>query len=150
MDRENNYIVELLNLSEVDTVTHAPTTKTVVLQPPVGFVYEVIDINYNAGDPSGSGSGTHQIYGRYEGAFSDIFRVKGNFGSSISIIVSGLVGNAGETPSAIADQLRLMQHTMIVSNTCFLNFNYTNSTDVDQTGTRSLTVVVKKYREAVD
>ena len=148
MGREDNYTIEVVDLSDA-TAVNAAASNTQLLQPPVGFVYEVIDVGYSAANPAGSGSGTHQIYMEFQGALSDMIRVKGNFGSAVEIAVSGFIGNNNETPAAIADQMRMMHHELFASNSVPLDCTYTNNTDVQKTGTRSLIFVVKKYREAV-
>ena len=148
-DREGNYAIEVIDLTATATVTHGPTSSTVQLKPPVGFVYEIVDIGYTAPDPAGSAAGTHSLHCNYLGAFSDVFRILCTTGTALFISVSGFFGDSSETPATDPDQYRLMRKYLVASNAVPLEFVYTNSTDVDQVGTRTLIVVVKKYREAI-
>jgi len=152
MDRENNYKLELKDLSEDTTVTHAPTTNTITLQAPVGEIWEVVDMAYNAPAPAGSSAGTHQLYGRYTDAVSTsfIFKIISNFGATILMFRNGFQGDVSESPSASADQYKIMRDgIIIVSNAVTFDFEYTNSTDADQVGNRKLTLLVKVRREAI-
>ncbi|GAG96432.1 unnamed protein product, partial [marine sediment metagenome] len=114
------------------------------------YVYEVIEIDYSAPDPSGSGSGTHRIMMSSEGMSNYHLLVIANTGSAISIAAAGFTGDASETPSAITQQYMLMKEGVIIAtNDLPLNCKYTNGTDVSQTGTRTLKFLLKVYREAV-
>lgn len=149
VNRINNYKIEVVDLSDDTTVTPAGTDVQ-TLQPPVGFTYEVIDIGYQCAAPAGAGSGTHQLYGEYTGAYVEMMRVKSVFGSAVQIIAAGFNGDSQEVPSAAADQFRLMHLEMIkCSRSVPFVFTYTNGTDVNKTGTRTLIVIVKKRREAI-
>lgn len=148
-DREGNYTIEVITLTDDTTITHAPTTQTLQLKPDVGFVYEVLDIGYQAPDPVGSGAGTHQLYISYNGAFNDMARIKATTGNAVWIAITGFDGDSSEVPSAIGDQYDIMHNRLHASNSVPIDFAYTNSTDVDQSGTRTLIIVVKKYREAI-
>ncbi len=149
-DREGNYELKLITLTDDTTVAHAPTSITNTLQPDVGFIYQIIEIGYTAPDPIGSGAGTHKIVGEYNGAYKPIFSITGTTGTAISINLSGFTGDSDETPTNIREQQILKNGGLIfASNSVPFNFTYTNSTDVDQTGTRTCIVFVKKYREAI-
>jgi len=146
--KEPGFVLLFVDLSDDTLVTHGPTTNTVTLRPPKGWIYEVIDLGYEALDPIGSGAGTHQIYGTYADSFSDVFRVVSNTGTDIYISVSGFFGTT-DSPAAIANQLEIMHKGVIkASYDVPFEFRYTNSTDVDKTGTRTCKLIVKKYPEA--
>lgn len=146
-DREGNYTLELIDLSDDTTVAHAPTAITNTLQPPVGFVYEVVNIDYNAPAPVGDSAGTHKVTVEYDG--TSLALINGNHSTTIKIYQAGFSGDVGEIPGIVDDQLRIMREWLVASYDNPIDFVYTNSTDADQTGTRVLRVWVKKYREAI-
>ena len=149
MEREKNYTLEVIDLSDDTQVNSGGASITNSLQPPVGFVYEILSISYNAPDPSGSGSGTHQMTLTNLGMTYFEVYLKANFGNGVTINGSGFTANAGEIPSALAQQYEMTHKWLYASNSIPLNINYKNDTDVNQTGTRSCKVLVKKYREAI-
>lgn len=152
MDRENKYKLVMLDLTKTGTLAHAPTTETTLLQAPVGFIYEVVDITFTAGDPAGSGAGTHKLEATWTNgdAAKTIFKIISNFGGSVLIFRNGFQGSASESPAAAADQYDIIHRGPLkVSNTVTIDIKYNNSTDVDQAADRDLFIVVKKYREAI-
>lgn len=152
MDRENNYKLVVISLTTDATVTHAPTTVVSTLQPPKGFVWEVISVYSQIPDPVGSAAGTHvlEIYPlNRENALDEFSTITSNTGSNISIRNSIGIQADTETPSNIAQQYEMLHNIMVASYDEPLAFSYTNSTDVDQSGTRYLVITVKEYREAI-
>jgi len=148
MTRSNNYTLELVDLTDDTTVTPAGTNIQ-LLQPPKGFVYEVIQLGYMAPDPGGSGSGTHKLDGKFTGEYSNLLSIVSTFGNFAAINTFGFVGDSSEAPSALSNQYHIMHGNVIAaSNSLPFVFTYTNDTDVNQAGTRILKLVVRKYREA--
>ena len=79
---------------------------------------------------------------------SRIFYLSSNTGSAIKT-ASNSFDATSETPSGTAQQFDIIagKIPLIASNQYKLIFNYTNNTDVNQTGTRLLKILVKEYPE---
>ena len=147
--RLNNYTLEILDIDDDTTVTHAPTSITNALTPPPGFVYEILSLSVSIPDPAGSAAGTHSLLIQPAGAASNqrIFKIDANTGSTIVCKYNQWTATT-VNPGAAAQQFTQLS-ACIASFDVPLNFVYTNSTDVDQAGTRAIQMLVKKYREAV-
>jgi len=149
MDRENNYKLEIVDLSDDTEVAHTVGTNTQLLQPPVGFVYEVMAIDYDAPTIGGSSSGTHRLYITPDSFISPVALIIATFASYVRIRDFQFYGNQAETPSAAASQFTIINSGLVASYDHPITFEYFNWTDVAQAGTRALIFVVKKYREAI-
>jgi len=144
---------DIINLSNDDTVTSGNDNDQ-TLQPPQGFIYQVVGITYHAPDPVGSGAGTHQleVYHADMGlatVYFDGFRVIGNTGSGVFIHKVGLQGDNDEKPANDNQQFPLLYQWLYASYDHPLTFKYTNDTDVSQTGTRGCYVAVLIHKEAM-
>lgn len=153
MDREGNPKLLRIDATDDTTVAHAPTLITMLeLKPDIGFLYEVISIFALIPDPVGSAAGTHTLEFSATGRTSNddqFLKVTSNTGTAILIRDSnGLVGTS-EVPSGQSSQDDIIHHTMWASNDWPILIEYKNSTDVDQSGTRQLFVLVKIWREAI-
>jgi len=61
-----------------------------------------------------------------------------------------LIGGAKETPSDTDSQYDILTNgRLVASHSVPLNFVYNNATDVAQTGTRTLEIIVKRLPEGV-
>jgi len=146
--KEDRYTTKLIDLSDDTEVAHTGGQNVQTLQPDVGFVYEVINISYNA--PAVGTSGTHDLEMKYTGDLHYIVRVRSTFATAIAIKSLGFIGDSSEEPAATNDQYDLMRRgVLIATNGLPISIPYTNDTDVAQAGTRELLIVVKKYREAI-
>jgi len=140
--------LENLTLTESDTV-NASASKAVNIQPPVGIVYQIIMMRAHAADPAGSSAGTHKFRGYYKTAGSNgtCFLCSSNTGGAVAINLTSWVGTASKQPADLTDQIALIGNGMLWSDhTEYFVIRYENDTDVNQTGPRTLEVVVKKYR----
>jgi len=152
MDREINFKIVALDLSDDTQVNSGGGTHVTYIKPDVGYIYEVINIEYRAVDPDGGGastSGTHQVEFQVPDQLFWLIKVVADFGNNTSIFGSGFNGNNSETPAAVADQYEAMHKWLSASNSCPITVTYTNNTDKHQTGTRDFHVLVKKRREAI-
>jgi len=147
----NGFKLKLIDLSDNTSVASSGGTNKQTLQPDPGKIYEVCKIWYVASDPAGSSAGSHKIECHYEttgDTYNGVFRIAGNTGSGIYTRFGGFVGDSEEAPSTEAtQQLYIGSCNLVCSNTYPLNFTYTNSTDVNQTATRTLKILVKEYNE---
>ncbi len=152
-NREGNYKFEIFDLDDDTNVIATTGTHVITFTPPVGFVYEVTDIEYSAQDPASGGastSGTHRLDVTQTGKVSILFRLVGTFGNAIAVTNAyGFEGDSLENPGNIAQQYERMHSTIILSNSHPAVFTYSNLTDVAQAGTRRLRMSVKIYREAI-
>jgi len=146
----DGYSFELIDLSDDTTVTHAPTTIVNTLQPPAGYIYEVVALYYRANHPVGDTAGTHKlkIIGQ-NSSFDYYASITSNFDVDITITGGYLFGGTSKLPVTAAYQWDVMHHCLFASYDQPLDFRYTNSLDVDQTGTRTLEVWVKKTAELI-
>ena len=137
-----------IDLSD-DTAVAAAGTNTQTLTPPLGNVYQIIDIYYNAPDPAGSAAGTHELGIKQVTVTSDRYRalIRASTGNAITVNYAGFIGDSAETPSNIREQLLFIRGQLWASNTYPMKFVYDNDTDVQQAGTRALEILVKEYGE---
>jgi len=153
INTEKNYRLELIDLSTDDTVNSSGASDTILLQPDKGFIYEVKFIIFQAWTPAGSSSGTHVLYIYPANVISTpalSATIQGNFGTTIRIGQNSAFTGDTEQPSGSASQLELItKGVYVASNTYPVAFKYVNNTDANQTGTRTLKILVKKYREAL-
>jgi len=141
--------IELIDLSD-DTSVAAAGAITVQLQPPKGFLYEVIYIYYRANDPAGSAAGTHKVNFTYSGVSttSPSIVCRGTTGTTIYITSYALIGDSAETPPSATQQFELIAcGRLIASNSLPIDIEYHNDTDVAQAGTRTCEIVVRKRPE---
>lgn len=145
----NGFKLKLIDLSDNTTVT-AAGTNTQQLQAPAGKVYQVVNIYYNAAAPIGAAAGTHKIEAGHNGITraQNLLICEGAFNTVIRISEAGFAGSTQEVPSAAADQYALsVRGNIYASYSIPVDFVYTNSSDVSQTGTRTLEIVVKEFNE---
>jgi hypothetical protein len=152
LNHHPHFKLKQIDLSD-DTTVAASGTNTQSLTPPAGKIYRIISILYVAPDPSGSSSGTHELEWRYngftQGSSGRLGFVQGNTGSGISVSSNRYVGNASEVLSSETLQHQLITlGCMYCSSTYTIDFKYDNDTDVSQTGTRTLLIMVLEYDEA--
>lgn len=152
MDRENNYTIKVIDLTD-DTNVPTPNGENIqTLQPDVGFIYEIMAIHYNANAPAGDTSGTHEIQlAIWDGVTNiNLCLCKSNHSDEVNIKGTYMVGTSLEIPSATGDQLLLITlNGMKASNAYPIRFIYGNDTDAAQAGTRTCLVTCKKVREAI-
>lgn len=143
-----NYKLKVVGISDGTTVAHAPSSITNTLQPPKGFVYEVVEIYMNIPIPAGGSSGTHRITVRNQNMHVDArtFYLDSVFGTGIDIQTCTFASTS-EVPSGATSQESAIR-TLHASYDNPLDFVYKNSTDADQVGTRIINILVRKYREA--
>ena len=138
------------DLTTTATVAHGPTTENTLFTPEVGKIYRIVHIAAYVPDPAGSSSGTHQLLTYLTNTTSDehlIFYVLANTG--VHIYYGRYHDGGGTTilPAGICEFQDLMHGNVWISSNYPLKFAYTNSTDVDQTGTRRLKVYYLEYEE---
>jgi len=143
-----------LGIKAIDLTTNATVNTSdsdeIDLKPNKGFIYQVIGVYVDIPDPIGSGANDHELY-FYSDAFgtrySSYLEVRVNSGADIDIQTdSGLVGNT-ESPTNIDEQLWAICERMWASYDVPLHILYRNDTDVNQTGTRTIKLLVKVYKD---
>jgi hypothetical protein len=147
-----DFKLKQIDLTDNTTVAHAPSSNTQTLQPPAGKIYEIVRIFYLAGDPAGSSAGTHSLTVTYDTTYTTYFGIlymSSTTGNDLATYFSLLVGNSAEAPASDTIQAQLNNGVgqLLASHDYPISFIYTNSTDVDQTGTRRLVILVKEYDE---
>lgn len=147
--KDPGYKLTLVDLSDDTTIAPAGDD-TQTLQAPAGKVYEIVAWVYDGPDPIGSGAGTHTLKAFYT-TFTEtyiIVQLTATTGNDLNVAMSqGLFGDSSEAPTNIREQITVLNHNWPVSNTYTISFKYDNDTDVNQTGTRTLKILVKEYSE---
>lgn len=140
--------LKLIDLSDATQVNSGGANNEQNLQPDSGKVYQIVGMEYTAANPVGSTAGTHQLTIRRNNgsATYDLGVIISNTGSDIKINRNGFDGTS-ESPTAIAQQYDIMNRFIYCDNTDYITFRYINSTDANQTGTRTLKLWVKEYNE---
>lgn len=141
---------KLIDLSNDDTV--APSgEETQTLQPPQGKIYIVRLWRYYAGDPAGSGSGTHELRVKQ----GDLYycNIKSNTGAEVSVNVNlgdmlSFNGDNRESPSDDVGQRGMITSFIRATYDRPVSFIYYNDTDVNQAANRTLNVFVEEIAEA--
>ena len=148
--KETSYTLTLETLTDATQVNASGGTNTQSLQPDAGYIYEVISIFYGADDPAGSTSGTHKLEINHQNMNTPTYAIiTATTGNNIRINDAGFTGDSLERPGNVDDQYKVMRNWLIATNGQPIDFVYTNSTDANQTGTRTLQVMCKKFREAL-
>jgi hypothetical protein len=137
--------IEYIN-EDSSTQVNAGADNTISIEPDPGYIYQIISIYYKAVDPVGSTAGTHDVEIRSESGYCSYALVKANTGSDVAIIRGVFYGDSTEAPSGTAEQFKICQGQIWIGNGESLDFIYSNDTDANQTGTRNLRLLVKKYR----
>lgn len=144
-------VLKILDFTTTDTVTHAPTSTTQLLQPDKGKLWIVRGIYYNAPDPVGSAAGHHDLSFypmNIIEALNKAAIVKGNFGTQLIIGLNSTLTGDTEQPTGTEPQMNIIYRGLIwASYDCPAAFVYTNTTDVDQTGNRKFYVLVEERIE---
>jgi hypothetical protein len=145
--------LKLIDLSDDTQVNSGGSTNTQTLQPAAGFIYQIVKIWVEIPDAVGSTAGTHNLWVAYDTSFqaqSAIFFMSSNTGNNIQTYANALDGDS-EQPTASGQQQDIISGGIEIfcdyTNTIY--FKYTNNLDANQTGTRTIKVLVKEYKEAV-
>lgn len=147
---DNNFKLKLVDLTNDDSVASGGGTNTQTLQAEAGYVYEVIFINVYI--PKVGTANTHNLRIYYQNITNDsLLYCSSTFNADISIGRNGIqfAGDDSELPANAREQFNIHNKMLYASNTQPIDFLYTNSTDVNQTGTRTIEVMVKEYKEAI-
>ena len=147
-EREDRYKLEIIDISD-DTQVNAAADITNQLKPPVGFIYEIVQVYISIPDPVGSAAGTHTLACTSFGMGGPAFTGTATTGNVIRYRWWALAADSSEAPSGATQQADILMSNIYASNSIPLDLKYTNSTDVNQTGTRTMEFLVKKYREAI-
>jgi len=142
-----NFKIKLVNLTN-DTQVNAGNDNTQTLRPLAGKIYKIIYFYYYAPDPVGSAAGTHDIRIQYDltGTKRNVALCKATTGNIVAIGTnSSWTGDSSEVPSTATEQHTMLYHDLWASYDFPLYFLYENDTDVNQTGTRVLEILVKEY-----
>lgn len=140
-----------LSINSVDlsdnTTVNAGANKTETLQPNAGKIYQIIGLYVSIADPSGSTSGTHELRIKYQNNNTYI-QIKATTGNIISVNQNLFTGDSAEKPSGTAQQFEIMYYGILyASYDQPLDFEYYNDTDANQTGTRTIQLIVKEVKE---
>lgn len=151
-NHNHRFKLKLIDLSDNTTVAHAPTSNTQTLQPASGKIYEIIKIFIYIPDPAGSAAGTHELIMHHTTDGSSVygtFLLRATTGNSLGTYYSAFTADSAEAPGEAITQGQILNGfgDILCSYTYPIYFKYTNSTDVDQSGTRVIKVLVKEYNE---
>jgi len=143
------FSIEVIDLSDDSQVNSGGGTDTQTLQAPAGYIYQVFAIEYNNAAIGGA-SGDHKFYIRWTDGTNtkNAAQLVGTDGASMAIDLQYGFAASSEFPSSISDQLNFICGRLFASNTYYVDFYYINSSDTNKTGTRTLKIWVKKYKEA--
>jgi len=144
--------IKLLDHSTSATVAAAATEDTTI-QAPKGQCYRINRISFEIPDPAGSSSGSHTLYLLYnltDRPQEGLIGAAGNFGTSITTSY-GIMSASDESPSGNAEQNRVIMGLSRnwITSTIPLYWRYVNGTDVSQTGSRLLKLLVEVYKEVL-
>jgi hypothetical protein len=110
----------------------------------------VVDIAVSLPDAVGSTAGTHKldVYLHTVTQASKKLTIQGNTGTATIRIGDyfALVGDS-ESPSLESNQQSIIRGALWCNNTNTITFRYTNNLDANQTGTRTIKVLVKEFKE---
>ena len=141
--------LKYIDISTDDTVA-AAATDDIEITPPKGLIYVIAGVEVSIPDPAGSASGNHSlyVYNKFFSVDSTYFDLKSNAGGAIYIQNdTGLIADT-ENPGAGSDQFKaILGERSIVNNDYPLVVRYSNQTDVSQTGTRTVKIMFKVYKE---
>jgi len=147
-DREMNYKLEILDLSQTGTVAHSGGTETYTIQPNEGFIYEVKCLYFYVAIPAGGTGGTQGL-----DIYSDGYAKTDNNWISLTQAHNSVLKIANQQYTGTNEKPTLEQsysaNNIVASQTYPVKIKYTNNTDADQTNTREVVAVVKKIREAL-
>jgi hypothetical protein len=135
------YRTLVIDLSD-NTQVNAGNSNVQTLQPPVNKVYEVLHIFYNIATPGGTAAGTHDITITTTNFAEAIIISKAAHGSTVQIKSLELVGDSLELPTTTPTQAMAIQ-SLVATYDEPVVFTYNNDTDVNQTKTRTLKILVR-------
>jgi len=147
--------IKFLVLSDDTEVAATTGVVHMLLQPPVGFIYKVLNISIGISVPSGGSSGTHEMYIAYTDGtnISPIAYMTSAFGAviqaSVNAASAGMFIAGAEHPDDPTAQHDILTKSIMCSHDCYVDFKYSNKTDAAQTGTRTLIIVVAQIPEGV-
>jgi len=146
-----NFRLHYVDLSDDTTVSSGGGTDTQTLRPNEGEIYVVY--NTYANIPAiGGASGDHDLEAFWKSSSGQLraFKLDGTDGAVMYILgYGGGFAASTEQPSDSDDQMELMMRGGIVlSYDHYMNFVYTNDSDTNQSGTRTLKIWVKVFSEA--
>jgi hypothetical protein len=145
-EKENRYRLLLLDETESTTV-NAGANGDISLQPPDGYIYEVISFKWSIPGIAAS-AGNHNVYIYIDLTRSFAIATAQNVGTNnIVYNYDNWETAASETPSQVREQFKLPEH-IIASNDYPVLFRYANGTDTNQTGSRILILLIRVFREA--
>lgn len=141
--------LKLIDLSTSATVASGGGSDTIALQPNSGYIYQVINCIIVV--PAVGTANTHLIEIRTglgtSGNYDQLY-AKSTFAAEINIGRYGTVtANDTELPSGDAAQQNIILGGLWGNYDYPIDIKYTNSTDVNQTGTRTYIFLVKEYKE---
>ena len=148
MDRENRYKLVEIDLTDDTSVAGGGTVNNQLLQPPVGFIYEAIDFYWNVPGVGGA-TGAHYCYIQWDAAGTRQIMIAANTDTNgIRYRNQDWDLSSSDAPSSQPSQGFTPNCKIIASNSIPVYFQYKNSLDTAQAGTRTLIIVAKMYREA--
>lgn len=139
--------IKLIDLSDDTTVASGGGTNTQTLQPPDGQIYKIKGLKIFIPDPSGSTSNDHSLEIQNINLNEIYISATSNTGSAIQIRPYAGITSTSKRPSEIEQQYPMIFEYMLCNNTNYIEFVYVNNTDVNQTGTREIYVIVEVYKD---
>jgi len=149
---EPYFKLKKVDLSTTSAVASGGGTDTIQLQPSTGYIYNIVAMDVYVPAPAGATANTHVMnvmWGNGSSTRLNYFQNSCNFGTAMYIGIYGLMIGDTEQPSGDGNQMDVVYGRMWANNTNPINFEYTNNTDANQTGTREYIFLVKEYKEAI-
>jgi len=146
-----NFTLEMINLSDDTQVNSGGNSNIQILIPPAGKIYQIVDIRYTAPDPIGSAANSQYLMVRSNDGVNQIehLKIEAPFSEAIYINRGEYYGSTSEEPTDATAQFIQLCQSLYSSRNAYLDFFYFNNTDVHQTGTRVLDILVKVFNEAI-
>jgi hypothetical protein len=143
--------LKLIDLTNDDTVASGGGTNTQTLRPDKGKIYVICSVAYEA-PAIALATGEHKLeINITNGTLLDEYgQITGTDGATFLInSKAGFIGST-EAPSGLDEQLDFIRRQQFLVNyDNYITFVYTNNSDTNQTGTRTLWLLVKEYKESV-
>jgi hypothetical protein len=144
----NKSKLKLIDLSDNTSVASSGGTDTQTLQPNSGYIYKIV--NMLVVIPAiAAASGAHTLSFKSQNTTSgyNIIKLSGTDGAVMRIYQGNFYADS-ESPSGASEQFLLIHGGLLMaSNDEPIDIIYKNSSDTNQTGTRTLEILVEEIPE---
>jgi len=139
--------VDYINRDQSTTLPSGGS-ETIIVRPPTGFVYELLDLSIFIRDVAPASSGTHEFIVSSEAERIDFLKSDGDHTKDLGYRINGLIGGVSvNEPDNTTAQLIAPQGKRADETRGFLIKTF-NRTDADQTDTRQYRLWVRQIQVA--